>query len=693
MDLRSMLNSETAGNANNPPSDPQQSPSAQSTRKPSDAVYSPREQVPAAAPASSASYPVGGFPGGSLQRTHVSPERTSSYGSLQSPYQYHPPAGRSAGAQSARGQSPQPAQYGSSRDSSFNAPQQRSQSIQSVLSHDTPMTHPSHPKESPSAAGIAPGYPSQQFSPPGPGSLPGTPRGSTAAYPQPSPSSVARPPSSGQEASSNRASSPWIGQEASMQMSPTAMPRLSRPRDQTPRPYSGTHERGGSEDSVSPKTTRAPSYADLSAPTQSTPDQNGMTVADAHVNSSPHEPPKRKRRRFDVPPIYAMRPERTKGRGPIIPNPFPPIPKHARDSPANPWLLRQRAASAAQGPAHAAAVPVSVKAPTDSLPSKPAVPPASRAPPTPAPVESQKPGSLGPWEPSITGAFPYEEVTKLVCDFLFRHVVVRNDAIAAPAGAAAAGPAPIIEVEAKLGQLIDMDRGDRVQLPILTETVINKQFPRFRTAFESSMTVAQHRAMNNFLNEAVKRSLDQADRPRIPISYAHKKERDTFYEVSPHELPPVIRQNLNPRHKPKVRVTVDQRTNEVLAKIVKCRIADLDVHSPHTCVDWRISVNLEMNYDGDVSQLTVIDPARGHGGDRNKDRMSYRHLAYQIDLTQVAKSDSAKGDFEHELEVEISAAEIRRQGQMAMNGEPHQYEDLVKGFLDNVRVLARQVPP
>lgn len=146
--------------------------------------------------------------------------------------------------------------------------------------------------------------------------------------------------------------------------------------------------------------------------------------------------------------------------------------------------------------------------------------------------------------------------------------------------------------------------------------------------------------MNNFLNEAVKMSMPQTNPERIPLSYAHKKERDTFYEVSPTELPPVIRQNLHPRHKPRVRVTVDQRTGEVLAKIVKCRIADLDVYSPRTCVDWRISVNLEMSYEGDVSNLPVLDGTRGgRGGDRNKDRMSYRHLAYQIDLTQVAKSE------------------------------------------------------
>lgn len=149
----------------------------------------------------------------------------------------------------------------------------------------------------------------------------------------------------------------------------------------------------------------------------------------------------------------------------------------------------------------------------------------------------------------------------------------------------------------------------------------------------------QHRAMNNFLNETVKASMSTTDSARIPLSYAHKKERDTFYEVNPAELPPVIRQNLNPRHKPKVRVTTDQRTGEVLAKIIKCRVADIDVCSPRTTVDWRVSVNLEMEYGGDITNLPVVDATKGGRGERNKDRMSYRHLAYQIDLTQVARAD------------------------------------------------------
>lgn len=55
-----------------------------------------------------------------------------------------------------------------------------------------------------------------------------------------------------------------------------------------------------------------------------------------------------------------------------------------------------------------------------------------------------------------------------------------------------------------------------------------------------------------------------------------------------------------------------------------------------------------MNYEGDISELSLPDEPSSlvgagagapRGGARNKDRMSYRHLAYQIDLTQVATTE------------------------------------------------------
>lgn len=227
-------------------------------------------------------------------------------------------------------------------------------------------------------------------------------------------------------------------------------------------------------------------------------------------------PPKRKRRRFDDPPIFARRAVRTKGRIPIIPNPLPPVPKHMRDSPQNPWLVREQSLSVPDPMAMATPPPAKTKA-TPAAPSASAAPAAPAAPvasavPSPvdgppaasrpadsAPAPAAAPaaaGSLGPWEPSITGYIPYEEITKTVCDFLFRHVVLRNDAVAAPAGSAAVAQGAIIEVEAKLGQLIDMDRRERLQLPLLSESVLHKEGSRFRTSFESTMTVVSQSSFN-----------------------------------------------------------------------------------------------------------------------------------------------------------------------------------------------------
>ncbi|KAL4953643.1 CYTH-like domain-containing protein [Aspergillus filifer] len=772
MDLSSIMNSDAAGTSRRPPSPPAHRSPSQVTRKPSEPIYPTHDQPPSSSSSSYASgYPNGpSQPPPPLQRAQTSPDRNSSYGSLQSPYQYNAPSSLNTNPQVQRGHSPPAAPYGpsASRDS-FAAPAgypqpqhhqshqqspvapQRSHSIQSVLTPYSSGAHPyAHGDSSPATTQH---YPPQQFSPAAQGSLPGTPRGSaTAVYRHSTPSS-ARPQSSGHDSISNRASSPWVGQDAQIHMSPTAVSRPVR-QDSRARTSSIT-ERRESDESVSPKTAFAPdtrrgSVADHGrqpmsdrengvsahstrpptqdsriqpAPTAPIPSQGPIpsespkghpgppppTKANfapdmESANSSPQQP-RRKRRRYNEPPIYAQRTIRTKGRCPTILKPLAPVPKQLRNRPGNPWLARQQAASKAAPPS------VKIKREDAIVNGPPISAQQLQSARSSQPAQSSEPPdlkSLGAWEPSLTGLIPYEEMTKIVCDFLFQHVVMRNDAMAGPAGASAGGHGAIIEVEAKLGQIIDLDSRDRIQLPVQSECVIDKEKSRLRTSFESNMSQAQHRAMNNFLNDAVKNSMPQPNppggpgpastttTPRVPISYAHKKERDSFYEVSPSELPPIIRQNLNPRHKPKVRVTVDQRTGEVLAKIVKCRVADLDIHSPRTCVDWRISVNLEMSYDGDISHLPPADTGRGVGaGDRNKDRMSYRHLAYQVDLTQVGRSEpSMKGECEHELEIEVSAAEIRRQGQLAIAGDPtHQYQDLVRGLLDNIRVLARAVPP
>lgn len=157
--------------------------------------------------------------------------------------------------------------------------------------------------------------------------------------------------------------------------------------------------------------------------------------------------------------------------------------------------------------------------------------------------------------------------------------------------------------------------------------------------------------MNAFLNKAFIDSQNPKGhavkphtKPRIPMSYIHTRECDTYYELSQagyQSLPKSINQMLNSRRhsKPKARITTDQKTGRLLAKVIKVRVADLDVYSPKTDYDFRISINLEKSMPEAWQPLVQPRPKSVAKVLRNKDRLSYRHLAYQIDLTQVISSD------------------------------------------------------
>ncbi|KAI9807916.1 MAG: hypothetical protein M1825_005222 [Sarcosagium campestre] len=420
---------------------------------------------------------------------------------------------------------------------------------------------------------------------------------------------------------------------------------------------------------------------------KSTPESNGGAT-------SPQQPP-RKRARHDEPPIFARK--RSTSNSPVVANKRQPVLHGVTGSVHH----RHEVKDSKQA----------IRATADTDPAREA----NGVAPTPAnngvtlpqaqPVLATA-GPLGPWEPSITNVIPHEELTNQIMDFLFYEVVDRQDVSAGGSGKNP-GQGTQLEIEAKLGQLIDKNTNERLRLPVRSECVLSKDDPSLRYFFKSSMTESQHRHLNQFLNKTLIASKQPPPPPptenakplksRISMDYVHTRERDRFYDVQHSQLPQIplsIRPHLNTRHKMKVRATTDQKTGQPLAQIVKIRLADLDVYSPRTVFDWRLSINLEMAYDGDVGDLVEVLEG-GKRSERNKDRMTYRHLAYQIDLTQVTmQSDSStKPEKEHELEVEVSAAAIREQGLRAKTKQITQYEELVRGFVDNVRTLARVIPP
>jgi len=480
------------------------------------------------------------------QRSQSPPQVMTPYGSGArdaygaSAYNSHPqhPAGPLASPYT-----PQPMSAGSQHpeQGSYFA-QQRSHSLQSVMTNPHTPGEAFRPRGSP--ASVSQALPSHQFSPPAHRPSLDNPLGPPAAFSfRQSPS--ARPQSSGRESPRGPLSSPRPIQDTQMrdstQTQSPSLPRnlspSSRPSESTSQPLSVGVKQENLETAGSKAASRQNSFAGTSetaggAPLRSSEDRkptesptapfssgpgaearvSPIATAHSQMSSSPsgprsgsqshplkmeldqesmplaeNEPPKPKRRRYNEPPIYARRSVRTKGKCPVIPNPQPPVPKHLRQLAHDSWAARRRSSTNAS--AVTTATSHAVRTPNPPPPSMNAPP--SQYPPAagPAPPAAPSVGSLGPWEASITGLIPYEEITKSLCDFLFQHVVMRNDVAVGGAGSAAAGQDTIIEVEAKLGHLIDQDRRERLRLPVLTESIINREASHIRTAFESNMTV------------------------------------------------------------------------------------------------------------------------------------------------------------------------------------------------------------
>ncbi|KAI0304444.1 mRNA triphosphatase CET1 [Multifurca ochricompacta] len=230
-----------------------------------------------------------------------------------------------------------------------------------------------------------------------------------------------------------------------------------------------------------------------------------------------------------------------------------------------------------------------------------------------------------------------------------------------------------IEVEAKIGVLKDRGTGNRLQLPVLVETILTSKAAGCH--FESNMTGMQHKHFNMLLNN-LKESSDKPGYHSSPIAYTHSHLVDSFYASE------------NPRSRENIRVTRDDKTGEVLATVKKVRLGNLDVYNPKRAADWRISVNVE---------VPVPHPLGSPTHTRRKDRISYSHEEFVIDLTQVASSGGpgSQPELLHELELEfanprlLAAAAAKRGDESSPEPERFMFDELIRVFVNNARILAR----
>ncbi|KAF9483417.1 mRNA capping enzyme [Pholiota conissans] len=273
---------------------------------------------------------------------------------------------------------------------------------------------------------------------------------------------------------------------------------------------------------------------------------------------------------------------------------------------------------------------------------------------------------LQPLALSILGVEPLDEFIKEIADFVHHMIKTRPDY-----------PNGKVEVEAKVGVLRDRSSGQRLGLPVLVETILAPMGADSR--FESNMSIQQHKHYNTLLNQ-LKTASSQPDYGGSPVDYSHQYLTDTFYTPDGND-------------RDKVRVTRDDKTNTVLETMRKIRLGDLNVYSPKQSADWRVSVNLE------VPEILppVPHPIGTASFTRKKDRLSYSHQEFKIDLTQVTSTTSpnATPQILHELELEIArpdfllATALKRGDPNVSEHERSAFDELIRAFVNNARILVR----
>lgn len=255
---------------------------------------------------------------------------------------------------------------------------------------------------------------------------------------------------------------------------------------------------------------------------------------------------------------------------------------------------------------------------------------------------------------AFDGSFPLDEIAFTVIDAVFNQVHNYKD----------------LEIEAKIGVIVDKASGLRISLPVKSETLLDADTLRGSFRFVSDMSQRQHKNFNHFLNQAFARS-QQGHAP--PIKFKHISEIDSSYDQA---LGQVGRS---------LRVTTNRNTGELVRQLSKVKLFDLFFYCPNGEFDWRLSFSREVPFTEDIKEL------RSPALERLKERYSYSCESHQIDLTLVEQKHKNSPSYRtFELEIELLGMDyLAQQAEMALSGEANYFRESVLSFVNTVRTLAR----
>ncbi|VVT50893.1 uncharacterized protein SAPINGB_P002915 [Magnusiomyces paraingens] len=276
---------------------------------------------------------------------------------------------------------------------------------------------------------------------------------------------------------------------------------------------------------------------------------------------------------------------------------------------------------------------------------------------------------------SFFDMMPYDDISRKIVSWLYANLDnIKNNG----------GDLNNLEVEIKLGKIIDKSTDRRINFPIVTETLLDPEFARASTRFEAGVEDELIKYIQNDVDKAAKKFPDSEDNTK------HHHIRNLGSRTTTDQIYHFSRSDAGREIVKPVRVTMDENNREV-ERITKKNVASHAINLPGSLLDLRISINLElpqnpMEYD--VSKLRPIST-------RKKDRISYETRGLRIDITRVKATSSIKPDiiYTKEVELEFDNKLLVDWFEKASSGEDENgaayMEELVRLNLDSARLIVR----
>lgn len=222
---------------------------------------------------------------------------------------------------------------------------------------------------------------------------------------------------------------------------------------------------------------------------------------------------------------------------------------------------------------------------------------------------------------------------------------------------------PNIEIEAKLGTLMERAQGVRVTelVPVLCETPI-KEESNSDVRFISDVGEDVFYRLNQKLNSRVE---ETAQQQQGTVKYVRTRELDVYY-------PGRIRQTKSRSN--------DHSPFKVVRTQKKERLGDLNVLCPGRICDLRYSAS---------SELDCSVPTASPEMERDKDRISYKFEFLSVDITtvQMVRQGGVERTFEVEVEIDSATNLFAEVEKYRRGDETSKLFDIAGSLVNTVRLL------